>query len=106
MEKLSFKELESIFTNINTNKLDSKKAVIVFTEDSFDRPYSLRARSYEISSNAKVFKPTALGFSLFGHSLDGTDPFVRLDKYMEYYGNEIGWKVDYCYLIEEEKKDV
>lgn len=42
------------------------------------------------------------GYSIFGSSLDGSDKNVRLEQYMEdEYAGKGGWKVDYCYLIEE-----
>lgn len=101
MKKITYDEVVKLFREINEKKLEHKEAVIVFTEDSFEEKYSLEARSYKITSNNKVFKPSALGFSLRGNSLDGVDVNVRLEWYMDYYSNKDGWKVDYCYLIEE-----
>lgn len=105
MKKMSFDEIVKLFKEINEKKLEHKEAVIVFTEDSFGELYSLEERSYKIDSSSKVFNPNAIGFSLRGNSLDGSDVNVRLDWYMEYYGIKDGWswKVDYCYLIEEQE---
>ena len=103
MKKITFDEVVKLFNEIYEKKLEHKQAVIVFTEDSFDKPYSLEQRSYEISSNAKVFNPNAIGFSLYGDCLDGVDMGIRLEWYMDYYSNKEGWKVDYCYLIEEQE---
>ena len=103
--KITYKELKEIFTNINKNKEPDKYGVIVFTEDSFTKPYSLESRSYKVSSDNKVFKPDALGYSLYGSALDGSDDGVRLESYMkEEQGGSNGWKVDYCYILDNEKE--
>lgn len=87
MEKLKMQDLR--------DRKDWKRAVVVFTKDSFANEYSEVERSYEISSDAKMFN-NMCGSSLFGCCLDGKDNCVRLDWYMR--GG--GWKVDYCYIIE------
>ena len=69
--------------------------VIVFTENSFPSPYDVTGRSYEVSSMAKYFNPSALGNGLVGNCLDGKDDGVRLDYYM----GEYGWKPEYCYIV-------
>lgn len=38
---------------------------IVFIEDSFNRPYSLDARTYVVSSNNKAFQPGMGGYSIW-----------------------------------------
>lgn len=86
MEKLTLSQLSE-------NK-SWREAVIVFTEDSWSRVYSLESRSYKVHCNAKYFDANMIGSSLFGDALDGTDDGVRLDKYMAYDN----WKVDYCYI--------
>lgn len=102
MQKMTFKELRDYICEYNKTHnwaIDVLKAVIVFTPDSFDKEYSEESRSYEIRSDANTFRDT-ISNSLFASCLDGTDQGVRLDWYMEYYGNkDNGWKVDYCYLI-------
>ena len=101
--RMTFKEVRNHFIEHNKKSNWTKnilKAVIVFTEDSFTREYSEESRSYEISSDNKTFR-NSFSNSLFGYCLDGTDQGVRLDCYMEFYGNKPGWKVDYCYLVEE-----
>lgn len=103
--KITYKELKEIFTNINRNKEPVKYGVIVFTEDSFNKPYSLESRSYKVSSDNKVFRPDAIGYSLYGSALDGSDDGVRLESYMkEEHGGSNGWKVDYCYILDDEKE--
>lgn len=71
------------------------KAVIVFTEDSFNKKYPVESRSYEVFSDAKYFDPLMISKSLYGYCLDGSENGVRLDWYMF---ND--WKIDYCYIVE------
>lgn len=88
MEKLTLNQL---------HEMDWNRAVIVFKPESWNREYSLEARSYEINHKySKYFDPFANGNSLFGSALDGGDNEVRLDIYM----SEHGWLVDYCYIID------
>lgn len=86
-ERLTLKQLEERINEWN-------KAVIVFTEDSFDKPYTEQERSYEIRSDAKYFDGSKLGNSLFGNCLDGKDHNVRLDWYLG------EWHIEYCYIVE------
>ena len=74
---------------------------VVFTEDSFDVPYSELSRTYEISSSNKAFQPNMGGYSIYGSCLDGTDPLIRLEQYMAAEkGGPDGWKVERCYTRE------
>lgn len=102
INKITYQEMKDMFYKINENHEPTKYGVIVFTEDSFKKPYSLEARSYKVSSDNKAFKPDALGYSIYGTSLDESDIGVRLEQYMkdEYAGDE-GWKVDYCYILDK-----
>lgn len=97
MKKLTFPEIKKMFYEINDKKLEHKEAVVVITEDTFAQPYSLEERSYQFSSDNKMFKSWCGGYSLFARSLDGSD-FVRLENYLNCEGGN--WKVDYCYLVE------
>ena len=73
---------------------------VVFTEDSFNKPYSERSRTYEISSNNKAFQEGKGGYSIFASCLDGTDPCLRLDGYMAAEkGDKDGWKIERCYVV-------
>lgn len=101
IKKITFKELRDyfyVYNKTHDETDDTLKAVIVFTPDSFNEEYSEESRSYEIKSNANTFRDK-ISNSLFANCLDGTDQGVRLDWYMEDYGNKDGWKVDYCYLV-------
>ena len=103
MKKMTFNELRDFFIEHNKTHdwtRDILKGVVVFTPDSFDREYSEESRSYKFKSDQKTFR-NCCSNSLYASSLDRIDQGVRLDWYMEYYGNKDGWKVDYCYLVEE-----
>lgn len=76
--------------------------VAVITEDSFDQEYSLESRSYVFTNDNKAFIDGMGGYSIFANSLDGSDPGVRLERYLEDEGNPGGWKVDYCYIKSED----
>lgn len=105
MEKSTYKELAKAFREHERTHSDGShlNGAIVFTEDSFNRPYSLEARTYLVSSNNKAFIPGMGGYSIYASAADGSDPMVRLEGYMaEEHGGAKGWKVDYCYLINAE----
>lgn len=105
MEKITWGELEKAMWNFNkehgyTTKGNEKRlrGVVVFREDSWDKPYTETQRSYQFSSDNKAFLPDQLGYSIFADCLDGKDLGVRIDWYMKDDKNP--WKVDYCYLLE------
>lgn len=104
MKKLTWSELCEAMKSFNeehgyTTKGTEKELVgiVVFTEDSFTRPYTEKQRSYRLSNDNKAFLPNQCSNSIFADCLDGTDWGVRLDWYM--YGKD-AWKVKHCYLIE------
>ena len=78
---------------------------IVISEDSFDEPYSVEARTYAVSSNNKAFQPNMGGYSIFASAVDGSDPLVRLERYLaEEKGGTTGWKIERCYMKEAGKE--
>lgn len=78
---------------------------IVFSQDSFKEPYSEAARTYVVSSNNKAFIPGMGGYSIYGSALDGSDPCVRLERYMQdEKGGAEGWKIERCYMKESERE--
>ena len=89
-----FNEAHGYTTNGNKERL---RGIVVFTEDSFSKPYTVKERSYEVDSDQKAFLPNQIGYSIFGDCLDGRDLGVRLDWYMK---DKNPWKVEYCYLLE------
>lgn len=85
-------------------KKEHLRGYVVFTADSFTQPYEEKSRTYVIGSNNKAFQSAAMGgYSIYGSSLDGTDPCVRLERYMaiEKGGND-GWKIERCYMMSDE----
>ena len=103
-KKLTYGELAKIFRDHESGH--PKKhltGAIVFTEGSFEKDYSKESRTYIVSSENKAFMPNMGGYSIFGSALDGSDNNVRLEQFMAAEkGGKNGWKVDYCYLIEED----
>ena len=100
---MNYSELKQIFRELKaTAPRDDLTAHIIFTEDSFGKPYPLLSRTYRISSDNKVFWSNMGGYSIFACCLDKTsDQGVRLDWYMAEEGNPGGWKVEECYILEQ-----
>lgn len=99
MEKITYNQLCKIFRAHEENHPgEHLTGYIVFTEDSFTEKYPLESRTYEVSSDNKAFIPGMGGYSIYGSSIDGSDPCVRLERYMAAErGGKDGWKVEYCY---------
>ena len=107
--EMTYSEMKEMFRKHEAERIKSGRepltGYIVFSSDSFLKPYSLESRTYEISSDNKAFNCRTGGYSIFGTSLDGTDVGVRLDQYMaDERGNTDGWKVERCYVKNEERK--
>ena len=105
MKKITWSELEKAMWKFNeehgyTHKGNEKRleGVVVFTADSFNKPYTEKERSYAFTSDNKAFLPNQLGYSIFADCLDESDLGVRIDWYMRADKNP--WKVEYCYLLE------
>lgn len=98
--KMTYRELKEYFCNAEKQKRHVT-GFIVFSQESFTKPYTEEQRTYEVSSDNKAFLEGMGGYSIFGTSLDGSDVCVRLDAYMaDEKGGADGWKVEYCYLKE------
>ena len=103
MKKISYKEMAKLFRDYENKTTDNShlRGYIVFTKNSFKEPFSLKARTYSVSSDNKAYQPNMGGYSIYGSAIDGSDPMVRLENYMaDERGGREGWKVDYCYLDE------
>lgn len=83
-------ELKELFKDSKTKR----EAVIVFTKDSFKKPFSEKERSYKVSSQNRYFETGKISNSLIGDCLDGTDQGVRLDYYLG------DWKIEKIYLLD------
>lgn len=101
---ISYGELCRIFRDHESTYPETHLAGhIVFTEGSFDKPYSKESRTYVVSSNNKAYQPNKGGYSIYGSSLDGTDTGVRLEAYMAAEkGGKDGWVVDHCIIPDAE----
>ena len=99
--EMSYQEMTKRFREAENNREEHLTGYVVFTEDSFDKPYSEESRTYVISSNNKAFQSGMGGYSIYASCLDGTDPCLRLDGYMSAeHGGENGWKIEKCYMKE------
>lgn len=107
IQKMTYADLRDMFVAHNKTHLTKPiSGYIVFSGDSWpNRNYSLPSRTYEISSDNKVFRSSCCSSSLFGFCTDGSDQGVRLDWYMKDLGIKNGWIVDYCYLKEDDSND-
>lgn len=99
---MSYREMTALFRAAERAN-QSVSGYIVFTADSFEKPYAEDARTYGVSSNNKAFQSAAMGgYSIYGSSLDGTDPCVRLERYMaDEKGGKDGWKIERCYMMSD-----
>lgn len=69
------------------------------------KPYPEAARTYAVSSNNKAFQPNMGGYSIYASALDGSDPMIRLEGYMQSEkGGKDGWKIERCYMKSDEKE--
>lgn len=102
--EMSYGELKNHFRQAEKDR-NHAVGYVVFTEDSFDKPYTEEQRTYVISSNNKAFIEGMGGYSIYGSSLDGTDNLVRLEAYMaDEHGGKDGWKIEKCYVKDESNR--
>ena len=99
---MDYTHLKRVFQKLkHSSPSEDLTAHIIFTEDSFTKPYPLLSRTYSFSSDNKAFYPGMGGYSIFAYCLDGTDQGVRLDWLMAEEGNPDGWKAADCYVLEQ-----
>lgn len=104
---LHFSALRDLFIKHNEEhpKDAPLTAYIVFKESNWERHYPLKSRTYEISSDNKLFRPHMSSCSLFGSCTDGSDQNLRLDWYMNDLGIRGGWETEYCYLKDGDRDE-
>lgn len=103
--EVSYYEMTEIFRKVEQEGERHVSGWILFTKESFNANYDFTSRLYATSSNNKAFRPKMLGYSIFGSSVDGTDPHVRLDLYMkDEKGGKDGWEVEKCFIERKEKR--
>lgn len=103
---MSYGELVSKFREAE-RKSDGKHLTgyVVISEESFNEPYPVESRTYEISSDNKAFQPNMGGYSIYASAIDGSDPMVRLERYLAAEkGGADGWKIERCYLKEQSRE--
>lgn len=105
---MSYGEMTRKFHEIESSRTGQHlTGYIVFSQESFKEPFSEEARTYVVSSDNKAFIPGMGGYSIYGSALDGSDPCVRLERYMQAeHGGENGWKIERCYMKESEREMV
>lgn len=102
---MTYQEMKNHFREVEKECGEHITGYIVFSQDSFTKPYSLESRTYVVSSDNKAFQPNKGGYSIFAEALDGTDQGVRLEQYMaEEYGGKDGWKVERCYMKNDSRE--
>ena len=99
--ELTYSELADRFRNAESEGKKHLTGYIVFSQESFNKPYDERSRTYAVSSDNKAFKAGLGGYSIYGSCFDGSDPCVRLDGYMR---GENAWKIEKCYLKEASRE--
>ena len=97
--EMSWSDMCSLFSRVNTASLTPVTGYIVFTADSFITEYNEESRTYSFSSFNKAFIPSMGGFSIFANCLDGTDKNIRIDRYIN---GESAWKIEKCYVVKDE----
>lgn len=107
-KKLTFRELCGIIAkhneenNITQQYQDENPlwCVAVIDNSSFCHEFSLESRSYRFRSDNKYFLSGMGGNSIFCNNLANDDIGVRLDWYLG------DWKIEYCYIENENKKEM
>lgn len=98
--EMSYSDLTSMFRKAE-NEGRHLTGYITFSEDSFDKIYSLDSRTYEVRSINKAFISGMGGYSIYGSSLDKSDMNVRLERYMrDEHGGADGWRIERYYIKE------
>lgn len=107
LEEVSYFELKNRMRDCEKEGRRHLVGHVVFTKDSFEKEYTEEERTYVFSSANKAFMPNMGGYSIYASSLDGSDRNVRIEQYMkDEYGGEDGWKIEKCFVKDEEKREM
>jgi hypothetical protein len=102
---MTYQQMRERFRAVEQEHGEHLTGYIVFSPASFEKPYSLAARTYVVSSDNKAYQPNMGGYSIFASSLDGSDNGVRLERYMaSELGGRYGWQVERCYMLEQPRE--
>ena len=103
MIEMDYREMCDLFRAVEKTGAGHVSGHIVFTESSFTALNGIESRTYIVSSNNKAFQPNMGGYSIYGSSLDGSEPIARLDGYMAAEkGGQGGWQIEKCYMRGDE----
>lgn len=101
--EMTYGEMTRMFRAVEDTHGGHVEGAIVFAQQSFTEPYSEESRTYLLSSNNKAFQSGMGGYSIYGSCKDGTDPCVRLERYMSVEkGGKDGWMIERCYMKQSE----
>lgn len=104
--EMSYHDMKQLFRQAEKER-KSTVGYIVFSADSFDKPYTEEQRTYVVGSDNKAFRDGMGGYSIFGSSLDGSDVCVRLEAYMaDERGGKDGWKIEKCYVKDDSHREM
>ncbi len=99
---MTYQKMRSLFRAAERNH-QHLTGYIVFSQASFNKPYSLESRTYVVSSDNKAYRPNMGGYSIYADSLDGSNQNVRLEQYMSAEkGGPDGWQIERCYMMSDE----
>ncbi|SHI61207.1 hypothetical protein SAMN02745671_01144 [Anaerovibrio lipolyticus DSM 3074] len=88
---VSYDELRSAMFKANEEGKEISGG-ITFTEDSFNKPYDERGRTYLFTSDNKAFQHGKISNSIWANCEDGTDDGVKLSNYL------YDWKIEKCFI--------
>lgn len=109
--EMSYQEMTKRFREAENNRGEHLTGYVVFTEDSFDKPYSEESRTYVISSNNKAFQSGMGGYSIyalylkcinvffcfFNFSVDGSSLRQQLSFYLFALENTTNFALHSCF---------
>ena len=100
---MTYQELKQLFRDHEKKHPKTHPTAYItfssFGPDNHDT-YSWKDRTYSISSENKAFEPNKGGYSIFEACLNGSDPCLRLDRFMkEEHGGKDGWVVETCCVV-------
>lgn len=96
---MTYQDMKDCLREAKNSIKNNLLGYIVFTEDSFDKPYNEMSRTYVICFDDKEFQQSMVDYSIFGSCLGRTDYCSHLEGLMEAEGGgKNGWKIERCYV--------
>jgi hypothetical protein len=104
---MTYQQMKELFREAEKEHGEHLTGYIVFSQASFEKPYSLASRTYVVSSDNKAYQPNMGGYSIYASALDGSDNGVRIEQYMaSEQGGKDGWQIERCYMLEQPREMV